>query len=154
MDIPSRNHLGGLIMNNRLRVTIALHDILHVFSQGRGVGMATMEENLSQQLVGVFYKPIFQVSVHVRKSYDSLDRGIYMYIIGGYGTFPSLHKLIQRYWYDQEMVPKAGKLFGRPFCTERGKTQGDPVSPMIFNIVVGAVVREVLLKVYVPQEAH
>ena len=52
------------------------------------------------------------------------------------------------------MVPKAGKFFGRPFNTERGATQGDSVSQTIFNMVVGAVVREALLEVCGTQEAH
>ena len=52
------------------------------------------------------------------------------------------------------MVPKAWKLFGRPFRTEIGVTQGHPVSPEIFNIMVEAVVRAFLLEVYGPQEAH
>ena len=52
------------------------------------------------------------------------------------------------------MVPKAGKYFRRPICTERGVTQGDPVSPTIFNIVVDAVVSEVLLEVCGPQESQ
>ena len=51
------------------------------------------------------------------------------------------------------MVLKAGKCFGRPFNMERGVTQGDLVS-QIFNIVVNAVVREFLLEVCGPQEAH
>ena len=33
-------------------------------------------------------------------------------------------------------------------------TQGDPVYPTIFNIVVDPVVREVMLEVCRPQEAH
>ena len=52
------------------------------------------------------------------------------------------------------MVPKVGKVFGRPFNMEIGVTQGEPVSPTIFNIVVDAVVREVLLEICGPQEAH
>ena len=36
---------------------------------------------------------------------------------------------------------------------ERGVTQGDPVSPTVFNIVVDTVVRVVLLEVCRPQEA-
>ena len=52
------------------------------------------------------------------------------------------------------MVPKAGKLFGRPFRTERGVTHGYLVSPTIFNIVMDAVVRVVLLEVCGPQEEH
>ena len=33
-------------------------------------------------------------------------------------------------------------------------TQGDPVSPTIFNIMVNALVRSTLLEVCVPQEAY
>ena len=45
------------------------------------------------------------------------------------------------------VVPKARKLFERMFGTERGVNHGDRVSPTIFNIMVGAVVRLVLLEV-------
>ena len=51
------------------------------------------------------------------------------------------------------MVPKARKCFGSPVYTEIIVTQGDLVSLTIFN-VVDAVVREVLLKLFEPQEAH
>ena len=52
------------------------------------------------------------------------------------------------------MVPKVRRFYGQKFGTERGVTQGYPVSPTIFNIVVDAVVRAVLLEVRVPQEAQ
>ena len=52
------------------------------------------------------------------------------------------------------MVPKAGKFFGQPFWMEKGVTQGETVSPTIFNIMVDTVVRAVLLEVCIPQEAH
>ena len=52
------------------------------------------------------------------------------------------------------MVPKYGKYFGRLFCTEIGVTQGGAVSLTIFNIVVDAVLREVLLEVCGHQEAQ
>ena len=48
--------------------------------------------------------------------------------------------------YEQAVVPKAGKFFGRPFGIERGVTQGDLVSLTIFNIIVDAAIRVVLLK--------
>ena len=48
----------------------------------------------------------------------------------------------------------AGNFLGRPFGTGRGVTQGDPESPIIFNIVVDALLRAVLAEVCRPQEAH
>ena len=39
------------------------------------------------------------------------------------------------------MVARAGGYYGTAFKEARGVTQGDPLSPTIFNVVVGAVVR-------------
>ena len=39
------------------------------------------------------------------------------------------------------MVAHAGGYYGTAFRGERGVTQGDPLSPTIFNVVVDAVVR-------------
>ena len=51
-------------------------------------------------------------------------------------------------------MPETGKYFGKELRTGRGLTLGDPASPMIFNILVGAVVTAVLDEVCRPQEAH
>ena len=40
------------------------------------------------------------------------------------------------------MVARAGQYYGTEFKGERGVTQGDPLSPTIFNVVVDAVVRQ------------
>ena len=39
------------------------------------------------------------------------------------------------------MVARGGGYYGTAFKRERGVTQGDPLSPTIFNVVVDAVVR-------------
>ena len=69
-----------------------------------------------------------------------------MEILRGYVLGNNLQILLQWYCDEQKVVPKAGKYFGRPFRMERGVTQGDPVSPKIFNIVVDAVIRAVVLE--------
>ena len=58
------------------------------------------------------------------------------------------------HYCEKKIVPKEGKFLGRPFDTGRGFTQGDPVSPMIFNINVDAVIRTVLEELCGPQEVH
>ena len=52
-----------------------------------------------------------------------------------------LQGLLQQYWDVQRVVPKARKYYGHPFGTGRGVTQGDPVSPTIFNTIVDSVAR-------------
>ena len=50
-------------------------------------------------------------------------------------------RLFQLYWERLRMVARAGGYYVAPFCEERGVTQGDPLSPTIFNVVVDVVVR-------------
>ena len=71
-----------------------------------------MESKLSQKLAGIVHKPLFQVFLYVQKAYDSLDRGIYVEILRGYGLILNLKILLQRYWGEQEVVPKSRKIFG------------------------------------------
>ena len=69
-----------------------------------------------QKLAGIVHKLIFQVFIDVRKAYNSLDRGICMEILRGYGLRPNLQRLIHHYLDEQKVVSKAGKFFGSPFC--------------------------------------
>ena len=45
------------------------------------------------------------------------------------------------YWERLRMVARAGLYYGSAFQGFRVVTQGDPLSPTIFNVVVDAVVR-------------
>ena len=63
----------------------------------------------------------------------------------------NLDQILNIYWKWQRIVPKAGNFLWTAFGTRRGVTQGDLASPIIFNIVVDAVVREVLYVVCRPQ---
>eukprot|EP00978_Attheya_sp_CCMP212_P003779 scaffold8023_cov54-Attheya_sp.AAC.7 len=47
----------------------------------------------------------------------------------------------EQYWDKQQIIVKASGYHGTPFQATRGVTQGDPVPPTIFNIMVDAVIR-------------
>ena len=57
---------------------------------------------------------------------------------------PNLTRLLKSYWERHRIAPNTGKFLGKEFRTGGGLTQVDPESPIIFNIVVDAVVRAVL----------
>ena len=59
-----------------------------------------------------------------------------MDILRGYGLGKNLKRPLQHFGDDQAVVLNAGRFYGRLFGTEIGVTQGDLVSPTIFNIVV------------------
>ena len=54
---------------------------------------------------------------------------------------PRSLRLLQLYWARLRMVVRAGGYYSAPFRGEIGVTQGDPLSPTIFNVVVYTVVR-------------
>ena len=109
---------------------------------------------MAQNLASLAHEPLFQVLIDMRKAYAPLDRGGCMEILKGYELGPNMAQLLGYYWEKQKKVPKTGKFLGCLFGTGSGVAQGDPVSTMIFNIVVNAVVQAVLEDVCGTQEAH
>ena len=77
-----------------------------------------------------------------------------MDILRGYGLGPNLWRLLQSFWDDQLVVPKAGRYYRRPFRKEIGVTQGGGVSNTVSNVMVEIVVRVVLMDVCRPQEVQ
>ena len=75
------------------------------------------------------------------QDYDSLDRSRSLEILKGYGVGERVRRMLREYWECTAMVARAGSYYGKGFKGGRVVTQGDPLSPTIFNMVVDAVVR-------------
>ena len=120
----------------------------------QGTEMDILEAKLEHQLYRFSHKPLFQVFLDAWKAYNSLDMGRCLEVLRGEGLGPNMARLVTSYWYQQRIVSKSGKFLGKYFWAGRGVTQGDPMSPMFFNIVVYAVVRAFLDVVCGTQEAQ
>jgi hypothetical protein len=60
----------------------------------------------------------------------------------GYGVGSKLLRLQKYFWDQAKMVCRTGGSFGKPFTAFRGVTQGEPLSSLMFNVCVDAVIRE------------
>ena len=142
------------VVNFQIKRSVTLYNVLQGFTVGSGMGKVTLEGNLAQQLLGIAHKLLFQVFLDVQKVYNSLDRGWCMEILRGYGIVQNTALLIAHHWENLIFVPKTSSFLGVTFVTGIIVTQGDPASPMIFNIVVDVVVIVVLEVVCGPLEAR
>jgi len=130
------------IMDARFKEKIDFHDALHGFRAGRGTGTAIIEAKLLQQLAAIQQVPLFEIFLDLRKAYDTLDRDRTLQILEAYGVGPRALGLLRHFWDRQSVVARQGKYHGRPFPATRGVTQGDIISPTIFNIVCDAIIRQ------------
>ncbi len=104
--------------------------------------MVTIEAKLAQQFAWVEQDPLYQVFVDLRKAYEHLNRAKYLGIMTDYGVGPKLLHLQEKFWDEVEMVCCAGGSFGKPFTAFRSVTRGGPLSSLMFNVCVDAVIRE------------
>ena len=84
---------------------------------------------------------LYVIFLDLTKAYHALDSSRSLEILKGYGVGERVRKMLREYWEQTTMVTRAGSYYGKGFKGERGVTQGDPLSPTIFNVVVDTVVR-------------
>ena len=76
------------------------------------------------------------IFLDLTKAYDALDRSRCLVILEGYGVGPGARRLLRNYWRRLTMAARSGGYYGTDFKGERGVTQGNPLSPTLFNVVV------------------
>jgi hypothetical protein len=121
---------------------LLLHEALHGCRNERGTGTMILEAKLAQQLAHLEQEPFYGVFLNLKKAFNAMDRERCLLILEGYGTGLNMVRLICNFWRDATMVCCALGNYGRPFHAGQGMTQGGPLSPKLFNILIDAVVRE------------
>ena len=100
------------LLNRRLTAAITFHDVLHGFRAGCGMGTASLEAKLLQQLTAMTEVVLFEVLLDLQKAYYALDRDMCLGIIAVYGIGPKTIRLLQTYWGPLTMVARSSRYFG------------------------------------------
>ena len=129
------------VVNHYLTAAIQFHDTLHIFCTVKRMGTDYIKAKLLHQLIALREEVLHDIFLDMHKAYDALDCGICLEILVVYGVGTLALRLLWRYWYHLVMVSRPGGYFGPPFKGQCSVTQGDPLSPMIFNVVVDTVLQ-------------
>ena len=102
--------------------------------------MAIIEAKLFQQLANIGQVPVFEVFLDLKKAYDTLNRERTLELLRAYGVGDKACTLLAQFWEQMQFMARQSGYHGKAFWTSHGVTQGDIISPTIFNIVGDAVV--------------
>ena len=130
------------IIDSRLRKGIDFQPEIHGFRQGYGTGTAILSNKLYIQQACVSGESLKQIYLDLSKAYDTLNREKTLAILKSYGVGERTTRLLESFWQHHHVIPRASGYHGRCFRAYRGVTQGDVVSPMIFNIVVDCLIQK------------
>ena len=80
-----------------LTASIQFHDTLSGFSIVRGTGIASLEDNLIQQIMAMKEEVLYEIFLDLHKEYDALDRDLCLDILVPYGVGPLALHLFRKY---------------------------------------------------------
>ena len=129
------------IINLRMANSIQFLEEVHGFRRGRGTFTAIGETKLRLQMAVNNSETTYQVYLDLKKAYDSIDRKRVIHIMKKYGVGPNICRYVQTVWDNQFFLLRQNGFYSDPLQVSRGCTQGDIDSPIIFNIIVDAVLR-------------
>ena len=128
-------------INLRMAQKIQFCEEVHGFWTKRGTYTAIGEVKLRMQMIVCSLDTMYQVYLDLRKAYDSIDRGHILQIMRKYRVGPQLCRYVEDIWADQQFFLHQNGFYSDPVEVERGYTQGDIDPPIIFNLIIDAVIR-------------
>lgn len=133
--------LVSSIIDSRLKGVLEFDNTIHGFRQERGTGTAVLRNKLSMQLAVRRKDTVVQIYLDLTKAYNTLDRACTLAILQGYNIGNNVIRILETFWMRHKAVPRASGYYGWVIKATRRVTQGNIVSPLIFNMVVDCILK-------------
>ena len=133
--------LISAVINLRIAEAVTFCPAVHGFRRKRGCFTAIGEAKMRMQRAACRGESLYQIYLDLRKAYDSIDRAAVLALMRRYGVGPNICRYVMAVWEEQAFMLRQSGFFSEPFPVDRGVTQGDVDSPIIFNLIIDAVLR-------------
>lgn len=133
--------LLGSIIAQRITARVQFHHAIHGFRTSRGTSSAILEAKLQLAMARSHNRALSHIYLDLSKAYDTVSRPRLMRVMQAHGIGPNICTVIQTYWQQSQLAIKQGGFHSTTFTAERGITQGDILSPLLFNLVINAVLQ-------------
>ena len=87
-----------------------------------------------------FHTPLYAAFIDLQKAYESVNRPLLLRkrVMSGLG--PQFCQLVENMYTQASSCIKVGNRLGQSFTTNVGLRQGDPLSPLLFNLFIADLV--------------
>jgi exonuclease III len=128
-------------INTRAARNIQFHEGIHGFRAERGCQTAIYEAKADMQARQEAGSTYHQVFLDLSKAFDTVDRDRLLLVMRAYGFGDRSMRFFENCWQGSFVSPRAGGYYGPQVPVCAGVRQGDVISPLLFNVVVDAILR-------------
>ena len=133
--------LVSTIINLRMTNAICFCKVVHGFQKQQGCFTAMGDSKLLIKRAACNGKTIYQIFLDLRKAYKFIHWPQVMALLLKYGVGPRIQRYIKTIWDNQTFFLRQSGFYSEAINVDWGVTQGDTNSPIIFNLIVEAVLR-------------